>query len=346
MSFTVRSILGKARLHRPDLREAEIDYLTQEIVKRICRLTMLSKRELTFEFNGPTEKITIDNSILGENELNRIHFVQWQDTVIQTPNSPTLSTISNGSLNGTFLYKVVAVGPQGWVSLPSQSVSTGAITNKTIKIAMPQPPLAPNGFNHFDLYRSSNNGTNWFKSNITFTGGTTTDDGLGIIWTASTLPNEQTGDYRNLGEGNYVDLNNKMQKPESVMGTPTTWAYNQFDQSIYLYPPVSNLNTGCRVKVLVSVVPLGEIEEIPLPPETEEAVYYGTLAEALILPGPAGNPQLAKNYEMKFNFEMSNLKAVSIFGQSGKMTVIPRPLGGRKRVPYNSFWSPTSQWGW
>ena len=345
MSFTVRSILGKTRLHRPDLREAEIDYLTQEIVKRICRLTMLSKKELTYDFNGPVAKITIDNSVLGDNELNRIHFVRWQDTVIQTPNAPTLSTIS-GNLTGTYLYKVVAVGPQGWVSLASNSATTGAITNKSVKITMPQPPLAPNGFNHFDLYRSSNGGSSWFKSSVTYTSGTVTDDGTSIIWVISTLPTEQTGDYRNLGEGNYVDFNNKMTKPESIQGEPTTWAYNQFDQSIYFYPPVSNQELGCRIKVLVSLIPYGEIEDIPLPPEAEEAVYYGTLAEALILPGPAGNPQLAKNYEMKFNFEMSNLKAVALMGQSGRLSVMPRPLGGRKRVPYNSFWSPTSQWGW
>jgi len=339
MSFTVRSILGKTRLHRPDLREAELDYLTQEIVKRICRLTMLSKQELTFDFDGPVSEIAIDDSVLGDNELNRIHFVRWQDTVIQTPSAPTLSTI-NGTLSGTYLYKVVAVGPQGWVSLPSNSATTGAITNKTVKITLPQPPLAPQGFNHFDLYRSSNGGTNWFKSSITYTSGIITDDGTSIIWVASTLPTEQTGDYRNLGEGNYVDINNKMTKPESIRGVPTVWAYNQFDQSVYFYPSVSNQQLGCRIKVLVSVVPTGEIEEIPLPPEAEEAVYYGTLAEALILPGPAGNPQLAKNYEMKFNFEMSNLKAVAIMGQSGKLTVIPRPLGGRRRIRFNSI-----QWG-
>ena len=344
MSFTIRSILGKTRLHRPDLREAEIDYLTQEIVKRICRLTMLSKKELTFDFSGPVSSIKIDSSVLGENELNRIHFVRWQDTVIQTPSAPTLSTI-NGTLSGTYLYKVVAVGPQGWVSLPSSSASTGSITSKSIKITLPQPPLAPNGFNNFDLYRSSNGGTNWFKSATTYTSGTITDDGSSIIWIASTLPTEQTGDYRNLGEGNYVDLNNKISKPSSTVGTPLVWAYNQFDQSIYFFPIVSNKNLGCRIKVLVSTVPNGEIEEIPLPPEAEEAVYYGTLAEALILPGPAGNPQLAKNYEMKFNFEMSNLKAVALMGQSGRLTVMPRPLGGRRRVGFNSF-SSLSEWGW
>lgn len=89
MAYTVRSILGKTRLHRPDLREAELDYLTQEIVRRICRLTMLSQTELNYTTDGPITQIPIVDP--DGNDINRIHLVRYQDSVIPTPTVPTVA---------------------------------------------------------------------------------------------------------------------------------------------------------------------------------------------------------------------------------------------------------------
>ena len=163
----------------------------------------------------------------------------------------------------------------------------------------------------------------------------------------ASLPLEPTGDYRTLGEGNLVEVNNALAKPDAVFGTPNLWAYDAETGYIKLYPPPSQDLHQARFQVTYSVIPVGEIDEIPLLPESEEAVYYGTLAEAYMIPGPGANLELAKNYEVKFNFEMSNLKAIAIQGQSGRLKVISRPLGGRRRTAYGAFGSSwSSGWGW
>jgi hypothetical protein len=450
MAYTVRSILGKTRLHRPDLREAEIDYLTQEIVRRICRLTMLAQNEITIsDISGPIEEVVVTDP--NGNNINRIHLVKWQDSYISKPNPPTLTaTAGTGFSNDTrHNYSVVAKSGQGWISRHSELASvitTGG--NNQVTVTMPSIPNAPNGFDHFDLYRIDTtvandkvvtgisiasqavvtcvahgysvddnvtlfnvagmtqiNGklltitevttntftvdldtTNSSKYSIYTSGGVSVKTPIdqfrlcntgfsninqGNITTGidtnntyagvngsnvnyvnfetslSTLPTEATGDYRILGEGNYVDVDNNIPKNDAVFGNPSMYGWDAITGKLKLWPPVSEDNTESRLKITYSYIPVGEIDEIPLLPESEEAVYYGTLAEAYMLAGPAQNLSLAKNYELKFNYEMSNLKGIALLGQSGRLAVIPRPLGGRKRTTYTAFGSPwSSSWGW
>ena len=449
MAYTVRSILGKTRLHRPDLREAELDYLTQEIVRRICRLTMLSQTELNYTTDGPITQIPIVDP--DGNDINRIHLVRYQDSVIPTPTVPTvaLNTGTGYAQDKLIFYTVVAVGGQGWVSNYSPVAFTQTTSSqKQIIVTMPPIPNAPQGFDHFDLYKyvlpiasqktitgisiatqavvtsaahgliagdficvqsvagmTQINGkileilsvttntitvdldttnasnysvytsggflasvgdlTTWYKANTKFTNsltaGVDTDNTFAGTVTignitynyvnfqtdTASLPLEPTGDYRTLGEGNLVEVNNALAKPDAVFGTPNLWAYDAETGYIKLYPPPSQDLHQARFQVTYSVIPVGEIDEIPLLPESEEAVYYGTLAEAYMIPGPGANLELAKNYEVKFNFEMSNLKAIAIQGQSGRLKVISRPLGGRRRTAYGAFGSSwSSGWGW
>lgn len=449
MAYTVRSILGKTRLHRPDLREAEVDYLTQEIVRRICRLTMLAQNEITYVIEGPVTQIPIVDP--NGNDINRIHLVRYQDSIIPKPNAPTaVASTGTGFANATrHSYSVVARGGQGWVSHHSELATVITTTGTAqVTVTMPSIPNAPNGFNNFDLYRidtlvandktvtgitiasqavvtSASHGyavgdnvtlfsvggmtqingkiltitavtTNTFTVDLDTTDSSKysvyTSGGIAVATpldgfylcntsfsntskgninvgidtnntyagvngssvnyvnfetTTSSLPDEPTGDYRTLGEGNLVEVNNALAKPDSVFGAPNLWAYDAETGYIKLYPPPSIDITSGRFKIVYSFIPVGEIDEIPLLPESEEAVYYGTLAEAYMLGGPAHNPQLAKDYEVKFNFEMSNLKAIAIQGQSGRLRVPNRPLGGRRRKPYGAFgdiWG--SSWGW
>ena len=140
MAYTVRSILGKIRLHRSDLREAELDYITQETVRKICRLTMLAQKTIVLPFVGPTAKLSLVDS--NGDDINRVHLVRIQESTISTPSAPSFTSApSGGSLAaGTYVYKVVAVGPQGWISLAGSSsnsitVSVGAVNTVTLPAA-------------------------------------------------------------------------------------------------------------------------------------------------------------------------------------------------------------------
>lgn len=457
-TYTVRSILGKTRLHRPDLREAEIDYLTQETVRKICRLTMLAQENLEYYFNGPIEAFTPVPS--NGNKLNRVHQVRFQDSVIEKPTAPTvtLTPSATGYATGKrLIYTIVAVGPQGWVSKHSD-LSTVITTSGNLQtiITMPTPPKAPNGFYNFNLYKQVLNSSDDKSINgisiatqavVTYnsahgyvagdyitlfnvdgmtaingkvlnvvsvtssvgnytvtvdldttdaatyaiytSGGTSSKINISgwnrcstkltcqqgpnisavvdsnnrlagtvtisnVVYTCvnfetstSEISDVPTGDFRTLGEANYQGIKNSLPKPDAVSGTPNLWAYDAENNEVHLYPPPSVITREVRLTCVVSYIPVGEIDEIPLLQESEDAVIYGTLAEAYMLPGPGQNLQLAKNYEIKFNYEMSNLKAVAIQGQSGRLTVTANPLGGRRRKPYGAWGSPwDNSWGW
>lgn len=455
-TYTVRSILGKTRLHRPDLREAEVDYLTQETVRKICRLTMLAQENLEYHYNGPIQAFTPVPS--NGNILNRVHQVRFQDSVIEKPQAPTASKIQGptGYTTGDkIVYAIVAVGPQGWVSKYSEIVSVSPTSMNTIAtVVMPAPPTAPNGFYNFNLYKQvvsvsndktitaitrgstttltfgtaqtyitvgsyvvllgvggmtalngkpikvlsatpntqivldidTNDVTTYLpytsggvatkislsawqpcttlltcqqgpivtaiadsnnKQSGTITSGNATYTYVGFNAPTQTLSEVPTGDYRTLGEANNQAIRNSLPKPDAVAGTPNLWAYDAENDEVRLYPPPSVITKEVRLTCIVSYIPVGEIDEIPLLQESEDAVIYGTLAEAYMLPGPGQNLQVAKNYEIKFNYEMSNLKAVAIQGQSGRLTVTANPLGGRRRKPYGAWGSPwDNSWGW
>jgi hypothetical protein len=73
MAFEVRSIMGKVKNMRPDLKEAMVDYYTQESVRKICRLTMLAQKDIAITIASNANSATISD---GTNDINRIHLVK------------------------------------------------------------------------------------------------------------------------------------------------------------------------------------------------------------------------------------------------------------------------------
>ena len=216
MAFSVRSILGKVRLHRPDLKESELDYMCQEIVRKVCRQTMLGRY------------------------------------VVEKAYTSYADTIDSSDFN-------------------TSSKSVMRITSEEYK--------------------------------------------------------EGQGEYQALTEENHVEIINSGYNIEN--GTPDTWAFDVASSKLYLYPrPRTRTFT---VRVGYAYIPQGDIDTIELPQEAEDAIVYGTIAEALAVAGPAANLATSKNYEIKYNYEVSNLKSVGEFGGSGRLTVTPRPIGGRTK---------------
>ena len=347
MAYTVRSILGKIRLHRSDLREAELDYITQETVRKICRLTMLAQKMVVLPFVGPTAQLALTDSA-GE-DVNRVHLVRIQESTINTPSAPSFTSVtSGGTLSaGTYIYKVVAVGPQGWISLPSASSNSIVVTlNSVNTITLPAAPTTRYGFDHFTLYRSTNGGSTWSVASPFYAASASVVDNGSLTFVLSALPTYATGDYKTMSETNEVFMNDTLPKPDSSFGDPMVWAFDALTSTINLYPPASNAYAnGGNLEVTYSYIPRGEIDTVPLPPEAEDGIIYGTLAEAYIFTGPSQNIQLGKMYETKFNNETSNLKSVAIQGNSGRMAIPANPLGGRRKKPFGAFGS-SSGWGW
>jgi len=349
MAYTVRSILGKIRLHRSDLREAELDYITQETVRKICRLTMLAQKTIVLPFTGPTAQLALTDAA-GE-DVNRVHLVRIQESTIYTPSAPSFTTVaSGGTLSaGTYIYKVVAVGPQGWISLPSASSNSIVVSSNSVNtITLPVAPTTRYGFDHFTLYRSTNGGSTWAVASPFYAASASVVDNGSLTFVAATLPIYATGDYKTMSETNDVFINDTLPKPDSTFGDPMVWAFDALTSTINLYPPASNAYAnGGNLEVTYSYIPRGEIDTIPLPAEAEDCIIYGTLAEAYIFAGPSQNIQLGKIYEAKFNNESSNLKSVAIQGNSGRMSIPANPLGGRRRKPFGAFGNPWgSSWGW
>ncbi len=90
------------------------------------------------------------------------------------------------------------------------------------------------------------------------------------------------------------------------------------------------------LEITISEIPTGEFDTIPLPDEAEDCIVAGALATLLMLPGPGQNLQLSKDREILHNRELGNLKAITLFAQSGRDRVVGRILGGRQLVVFDS----------
>ena len=215
----VRSMLGKVRLHRPDLKDSTIDFYAQETVRKICRQSMLLQTEQSFTASNGINFI----SLASENvDINRVHQVE------------TL------------------------------------LDNK----------------------------------------------------------------YVTMQEFNFIDVNGKFNE-RSQTGEPGAWAFDLITNKLMIYPVPNKTYT---MKVRYSYVPKGEIINVSLPVDAEDAIIYGTLSEIYLLPGPGMSPQLSQNFNVKFNNEIANLKSIAILGNSGILQVKGTPLGGlRDRNTYNPY---------
>ncbi|MEI6478622.1 MAG: hypothetical protein WCO52_06630, partial [bacterium] len=86
-----------------------------------------------------------------------------------------------------------------------------------------------------------------------------------------------------------------------------------------------------EVRAEVSYIPTGEITDIPLPDECEDCVVAGALAFIMMQPGTGQNMNFGKDREVLHNRELGNLKAIALFGQSGRLRATGRVLGGRQK---------------
>ena len=145
------------------------------------------------------------------------------------------------------------------------------------------------------------------------------------------LPN---GAFRILEEINIIDMNNKNSE-QTDKGTPLCWGFDVLTNKLLLYPKIDKQFT---IRVKYSMIPRGEVLEVDFPPDAEEAIVFGCLSEIYMLPGPVMNLQMAKNFGIQYNYEISNLKSIALLGNSGTLTIKSSPLGGRrKNNTYNSY---------
>lgn len=144
------------------------------------------------------------------------------------------------------------------------------------------------------------------------------------------------GKYKILEEVNIIDINNKVNEQHEI-GIASHWGFDVLKNELRIYP-ITKASANLRVKY--SIIPQGEILDITLPPDAEEAILFGCLSEIYIIPGPAMNLQMAQNYKIQRNNEISNIKSIAILGNSGTLTMKPNPIGGRRK---NGIYNP---YGW
>lgn len=134
--------------------------------------------------------------------------------------------------------------------------------------------------------------------------------------------------YRILSVVNSTDVDDVLSYRNESEGEPVSWSYAGSD-IIELFPTPDAIYT---LEVIASYVPEGEIDTIPLPDESEDAIVAGALATLLMLPGRNQNLSLSKDREVLFNRELSWLRAATEFGLSGR---------ARAHGPTNTF----HRWG-
>lgn len=130
-----------------------------------------------------------------------------------------------------------------------------------------------------------------------------------------------TSAYRILDPVNFEEVNALTRYRDDDEGTPYYWTQKS-GSTIELYPVPDAIYT---LEVTTSYIPEGEIETIPLPDESEDAIVAGAISHLLMRPGMGQNLGLAKDREVLFNREADALKASAMFGLTSKTRVTGRP---------------------
>ncbi len=115
--------------------------------------------------------------------------------------------------------------------------------------------------------------------------------------------------------------NNQSQEDFSF---PTCWT--QEGNTVDFYP---RLQCDTAIEVVLSYIPVGEIDTIPLPAESEDAIVAGALAEILSLPGSEQNLKLALIRENEFKKGLANLRSLTMTGYGGSAYAILGNFTGR-----------------
>lgn len=121
-------------------------------------------------------------------------------------------------------------------------------------------------------------------------------------------------EYRLLDPINFEEVNSLTRYRDYDEGMPDNWTQKS-GSTIELYPVPDAIYT---LEVTTSYIPEGDIETIPLPDESEDAIVAGALSSLLMRPGAGQNMSLAKDREVLFNRETDALKASAMFGLTSK----------------------------
>lgn len=189
-----------------------------------------------------------------------------------------------------------------------------------------QYEILSQGTSDFTLVGAANNSVGTL---FTATG-TTPGTGYATVYNNNAINSA----WKVLYEYNQTAINNAEAYPNYSNGFPSGWTYLG-EGKVSIYP---NPDIPYRIEVTYSYIPVGEITDIPLPQEAEEAIVGGALATLLMLPGVGQNISLSKDREVLHNRELDFLKANALLGQSGRPRATGKTLATRAIRAYDNRW--------
>ena len=306
MALTVRGLLPKVQVFRKDLETDRSIFAIQEAVRKICRQTMLARETLL--------NVTASSNILQlypstGNAVNRVHKVEIQDYAGLWN---TINEYNQKQIDRDYSYPDLPVGiPNGW-----SYVGNGQIHLYPTPNAFPLANVVVG-----NKYSILTLGTTVFATY----GATTVNATALVVGTEYVVLVPGTTDFTLVGAsasaagtifiatGVGIGSGTTLKRVFTATGIPTGTG-----------------TLGQLFRVEISEVPTSEIDTIPLPDEAEDCIVAGALATILAIPGMAQDKTYSKDREILHNRELGNLKAVAVFGQSGRMRVQGQILGGRQ----------------
>lgn len=112
--------------------------------------------------------------------------------------------------------------------------------------------------------------------------------------------------------------------PQTGTGDPTRWA--QENGSVFFYPA---LGGDYPIELMVSTVPVGEFDSVPLPNEAEDAIVWGAMEFTYNLPGDGMNPAKGMEMARRFMAAKDNLRSLHYVGFGGDFIQTPPSFTGR-----------------
>lgn len=184
---------------------------------------------------------------------------------------------------------------------------------------------------------SSGNNLQFF---IVSVAGTTAVDGVSIWAVGDIIYSNGTAwkrldrqAYSTVPQSNQPSIDTFRNQAQEATNFPYLWT--QEGNTVELYP---RLQCDTAIEVLLSYIPVGEIDTIPLPAEAEDTIVAGAIAEILALPGKGQNLKLSLIRESEFKKGLANLRALAITGYGGSAYSIPENFSGRQSrlTPFRS----------
>lgn len=312
MSLTVRGLLPKVYAFRKDLEEEKSIFAIQESVRKICRQTMLARETL----QNVTESAAIVQLYPSTGySMNRVHKVEIQDYYGLWR---IMDEYNQKLVDAQYSYPDQPVGiPTGWSYLGNGQIHVYPAPSDfpiTRVVVGNNYAIQALGTTVFPTYGAITvNATALIKGveYVVLVPGTTDFTLVGATASLAGTIFIATG----VGSGTGTVLKRLF----TATGIPTG---------------TGTLSQLFRVEI--SEIPTTEIDAIPLPDESEDCIVAGALATLLAFPGMMQDKTYSKDREILHNRELGNLKAVAVFGQSGRMRVQGRILGGRQMAFFDA----------